>query len=265
MGFPWSQQSAGKQDTAGSASSESVENTTGMDGSESGKVPWQQQSATQKSASSTEPDITEIETRQVVRRVVIDPETGLYIDPDSQMNTSQASKNMNFEDRQENLIEWGYWKQEGRIGLSVGKDAYNGSLNWEQEGDTLDFRFRGPLGIGGVRIHGTLGEEVRVKTTRGEEFLLQDVEVEMQEQLGWSLPINSLRYWVLGITDPELDAELILNENDLLDELEQGDWKVVYDSYMDIGKVTMPKKLKVSGPDTKITLLVNSWTIPKED
>lgn len=265
MDFPWSQQTAGKQATAGSESSDPVEKSTDVAGSESGKLPWQQQSATQQSASATEPDKTETESRQVVRRVVIDPETGLYIDPDSQINTSQASKNMNFEDRQENLIEWGYWNLEGRIGLSVGKDAYNGSLNWEQEGDTIDFRFRGPLGIGGVRIHGILGEEIRIKTTRGEEFLLQDVEVEMQEQLGWSLPINSLRYWVLGITDPELDAELILNENDLLDELEQGDWKVVYDSYMDIGDVSMPKKLKVSGPDTKITLLVKSWTIPNEE
>jgi len=168
---------------------------------------------------------------------------------------------MNFEQRRLDLTELPYWELDGRIGVTVDKEAYNGSLKWEQEGEDLDFRFRGPLGIGGIRIHGTLGEQVRIKTTRGEEFFLTDMEAEIEEKLGWQLPISSLRYWILGITDPNFDTAVEIDENDLLVELEQNEWVVSYDKYMDVNGRLLPKKMKVVGPKTKIRLVINEWVL----
>ncbi|NNM13342.1 MAG: outer membrane lipoprotein LolB [Gammaproteobacteria bacterium] len=228
--------------------------------SESG-LPWHQRMADQSMRKKKQSQ--QEQYRQVIRRVEIDPETGLYKDTSQQTVSAGVSKNMSFDNRQQDLLEWGFWELNGRIGISVNKDTYNGSLQWEQEGDELDFRFRGPLGIGGVRIHGDLGQEVRVKTTRGEEFFLRDIEKDMQEQLGWSMPINSLRYWSLGITDPQQDAEVVLNDQDLLDEMQQGEWTIVYDSYTDVDGVSLPRKFKISGPQTKIRMVINDWTIPE--
>ncbi len=181
--------------------------------------------------------------------------------PERQQSYKQVSNNMNFEQRRLDLTGLPFWELDGRIGVTVDQDAYNGSLNWKQEQDDLDFRFRGPLGIGGVRIHGTLGEQVRVKTTRGDEFYVQDMERDLEEKLGWQLPINSLRYWVLGVTDPNFDTAVEIDENDLLVELEQEDWVVSYDQYMDVNGRLLPKKLKVLGPRTKVRLVVNDWTL----
>jgi outer membrane lipoprotein LolB len=234
-----------------------VESKTESTAKTGSKLPWQQQTA-----ASTRTKTGDTTREQEIKRFEIDPVTGLYVETAQGIEISGVSEKMSFEVRQEDLLEWGFWELDGRIGLVVDKDSYNGSLSWEQEGDKLDFRFRGPLGFGGVRIHGVLGEEVRVKTTKGEEFFLQDVESDMQTQLGWSMPIDSLRYWSLGITDPEQDAEVVLNENDLLDELKQGPWKVVYNDYMDVDGVMLPRKFKITGPKTRISMIVNNWTIP---
>ena len=41
------------------------------------------------------------------------------------------------------------WRVEGRLSLQAGRDGYNGTLSWEQVGNEVDFRFRGPFGFGG--------------------------------------------------------------------------------------------------------------------
>ncbi len=255
--LPVSQQSAAQ--TSGSASN---------DPNKAGTMPWQQQTSAKTDSGDSQvsenTDNSSTNSESKIRRVVIDPVTGLYIETSlsSVNNAASGSKNMSFENRQEDLLEWPFWEMTGRIGLTVSKDSYNGSVSWDQNGEAIDFRFRGPLGIGGVRIHGDLDEQVRVKTTTGQDFTVSDFETEMQARMGWSIPINSLRYWALGIVDPEVDADVVLNDADLLEELVQGNWKVVYERYQEVDGVDLPKKFKITGPDTRIKMVVNDWTIP---
>ena len=96
------------------------------------------------------------------------------------------------------------WRMEGRIALRAGRDGYNGTLSWEQFEDDLDFRFRGPFGFGGFRIHGDV-DRLRIKTTGGDEMLLSDPQAEMEERFGWSLPVYSMRFWIVGVSDPSLE------------------------------------------------------------
>ena len=262
--LPWQQQSSMKEEVAADKDIETKDQ-------EIEKPLWAQQASTQPSTSaspkenSNNSQTASSETK--IRRVIIDPVTGLYVETGLNDTNYPASENnnMSFDIRQEDLLEWPFWEMDGRIGLTVAKDSYNGSVAWEQNGESIDFRFRGPLGFGGLRIHGDLDDKVRVKTTTGQDFTVSDFESEMQERMGWSIPINSLRFWALGIVDPEVDADVVLNENDLLDELVQGDWKVVYEAYKEVDGVQLPRKFKITGPDTKIKMVVNNWTIPDSE
>ncbi len=258
--MPWEQQTAEKD-----SDSSGVET---VDSSAKNPLPWGQQSSAQSQSddvlNETVISTTTTSSESKIRRVIIDPVTGLYIETSLSgvNNPARGSGNMSFENRQEDLLEWPFWEMAGRIGLTVAKDSYNGSVAWDQNGEAIDFRFRGPLGIGGIRIHGELDQEVRVKTTTGQDFTVEDFETEMQARMGWSIPINSLRYWVLGIVDPEVDADVVLNDEDLLDELVQGDWKIIYERYQEVDGVQLPKKFTITGPDTRIKMIANDWTIP---
>ena len=261
--LPWQQQSSAKTESESSQVVGAEEGDIQEDAT--GKSLWAQQASTQSGSEGSPKNTTTgrhvAGSEPTIRRVIIDPATGLYVETGIN-NQASENTNMNFDTRQEDLLEWPFWEMDGRIGLTVAKDSYNGSVAWEQNGAAIDFRFRGPLGFGGLRIHGDLDDKVRVKTTTGQDFTVSDFESEMQARMGWSIPINSLRFWALGIVDPEVDADVVLNEEDLLDELVQGDWKVVYEAYKEVDGVQLPRKFRITGPDTKIKMVVNDWTIP---
>jgi len=153
------------------------------------------------------------------------------------------------------------FRMEGRLALNTGRRGYSGTVSWEQNDDIVDFRFRGPFGFGGFRIHG-VPDQLRVKTTAGEEFLLRDPELEMTERFGWSLPVHSMRYWILGVSDPELPASEVPDEDGLLASIEQGGWFVRYDEYGMSGGLLLPRRLDMEHGEVRIRVMTDRWEIP---
>ncbi|MGB5211396.1 MAG: lipoprotein insertase outer membrane protein LolB [Gammaproteobacteria bacterium] len=156
------------------------------------------------------------------------------------------------------------WRMEGRLALRTGRDGYNGTLSWEQLDDDLDFRFRGPFGFGGFRIHGDL-EQLRVKTSGGDEFYLRDPEVEMRERFGWSVPVHSMRYWIVGVSDPAVAGDEVVDEDGYLLELEQGGWQVSYDGYRDYEGLDLPRKVVMVNGDVQIKVVADKWRLEFPD
>jgi outer membrane lipoprotein LolB len=167
-------------------------------------------------------------------------------------------------ERRDLLRDLDDWRMEGRIALRNGSDGYNGTLSWEQLEDDLDFRFRGPFGFGGFRIHGDL-ERLRVKTTRGDEFYLKDPEVEMRDRFGWSVPVYNMRYWIVGVSAPDSVADEIVDEDGLLTELAQGGWEVRYDGYRDYDGLPLPRKIVMEQGDVQIRVVTDRWRMELPD
>jgi outer membrane lipoprotein LolB len=164
-------------------------------------------------------------------------------------------------ERRDMLREIEEFRMEGRLALNTGRRGYSGTVTWEQNDDIVDFRFRGPFGFGGFRIHGDQ-EQLRVKTTAGEEFLLRDPELEMTERFGWSLPVHSMRYWILGVSDPGLPASEVPDEDGLLASIEQGGWFVRYDSYSESDGLLLPRRLDMEHGEVRIRVMTDRWEIP---
>jgi outer membrane lipoprotein LolB len=164
-------------------------------------------------------------------------------------------------DRRDMLREIEEFRMEGRLALNTGRRGYNGTVSWEQNDDIVDFRFRGPFGFGGFRIHGDT-ERLRVKTTSGEEFLLKDPEREMTERFGWSLPVHSMRYWILGVSDPGLPAAEVPDADGLLEHMEQGGWSVRYDAYAETDGLLLPRRFDMERGEIRIRVITDRWDIP---
>jgi outer membrane lipoprotein LolB len=130
-----------------------------------------------------------------------------------------------WDSRQSLLGQLDEWAFNGRIGVVAGDDGFSGSLRWLQEGDDFEATLSGPLGIGTVRLEGN-GRRVQLIDKDGNRTVLEDAERDLYLRYGWTIPVRSLRYWALGIPDPELPAETLLGDDGQLRSLAQGGWQV---------------------------------------
>jgi len=150
------------------------------------------------------------------------------------------------------------WEFSGRIAVKTDTDGFNGKLRWTQDSDAFSATVSGPLSIGKVRIEGD--KHAVVMTDKdGERTALDDVELELRYRYGWTIPVESLRYWALGIPDPSAPAQTRLNAAGQLESLTQRDWAVSISRYAIGGGQPMPKLLTAQNADTRVRLVIDHW------
>ncbi len=150
------------------------------------------------------------------------------------------------------------WEFHGRIGVSSGGEGFNGKLWWWQRDDDFRASIGGPLGVGTVRITG-FGSKFTITDKDGTEVEIRDAETELQAMYGWSIPVDSLRYWALGIPDPQQPASMEFDGDGLLATLEQQGWRVAIDQYRQAGGQTMPRRLTAHSNQGKVVLVIDDW------
>lgn len=150
------------------------------------------------------------------------------------------------------------WQFSGRIAVSAGEDGFNGKIRWEQIDDRYRATVGGPLGIGTVRIEGD-GRSVTLTDKDGVRNELQNAEVDIQSRYGWTIPVQSLRYWALGIPDPTGPATTDFNDNGQLVSLAQRGWTVTISRYRSGGGQLMPSHLSAYNSDTRVRIVIDRW------
>jgi outer membrane lipoprotein LolB len=147
----------------------------------------------------------------------------------------------------------------GRVGVKAGADGFNGKLRWTQEAAHFKATLSGPLGIGTVTIDGD-DSEVEVTDKDGVTTTLHEVEPELYARYGWTIPVQSLRYWAMGIPAPGTAAETEFSESGELKFLRQRGWTVEFSRYRIAGGgQPMPVRLTAQNADTQVRLVIDEW------
>jgi outer membrane lipoprotein LolB len=150
------------------------------------------------------------------------------------------------------------WQFRGRIAVKAGDEGFNGKFNWTQDGDAFNASVGGPLGVGTVRIEGD-GRSVTLTDNDGVETRLDDVEQELRRRYGWTIPVDSLRFWALGIPDPGAPGVTELDAEGRLARLEQRNWIVQISRYQEAGGQSMPRILTATSRDTRVRMVIDRW------
>ena len=151
------------------------------------------------------------------------------------------------------------WEFRGRIAVKAGGEGFNGKFNWEQSGDNFFATVSGLLGIGAVRIEGD-GQVIVLTDNDGIATVLSDPETELFRRYGWTIPVDSLRYWALGIPDPANDAQTVVDDSGRLVNLLHGEWSLEISRYKESAGQQMPRTLTVTNPDTRVRMVIDNWT-----
>jgi len=148
------------------------------------------------------------------------------------------------------------WSFSGRAAVAVGTQGWQASLDWRQRGAVSEAHLAGPLGVGATQLKLT-PEGLSVNGGQSGEAAL----AQLQNRLGFDLPLASLRYWVLGVPAPGESSELLQNSADRVQELRQGGWTVSYDRYLPEGGDVLPTRVVLTRDLVRVRIVVDRWDL----
>lgn len=180
---------------------------------------------------------------------------------------SEISQQAAWEVHRANVQALKTWKLKGRVAGKSNKQGFRAGVRWNQMQDNFVIDLHGPLGRKVAVITAAQGN-VQLKTSKGENYQAKDPEELMQRLFGYSLPVNGLQYWLLGIPDPspklgQSNSDLILDEHGRLQQLDQAGWLIDYKRYHE-GVPALPALIQISNPTLNANIKIDAWTLESQ-
>jgi outer membrane lipoprotein LolB len=150
--------------------------------------------------------------------------------------------------RQAALQSWVRFDLRGKVSIVRGEESVVAVVRWRQRGETLRLGLEGPLGMG--------ASEWRFDSTRANETL-----AELERRLGVALPIASVRYWALGVPDPQLEVQSVEIDAERLRSLQQQGWSIRYLDYARVpgANFELPRRLQLESSEVQVRMFIDSW------
>jgi outer membrane lipoprotein LolB len=149
---------------------------------------------------------------------------------------------------------------QGRVAASDGKQGFSAGLRWQQRNDSATLDLTAPLGFGAAHIEQTPAG-LSVTTSKGVTLTQAAASDELAQTLGFEPPLLSLRYWVLGASDPSFPAQETVDDQQHLTHLEQDGWQVDLADYAQVDKQWLPRRVTVTRQSLRLKLVVDTWRL----
>ena len=147
---------------------------------------------------------------------------------------------------------------QGRIAASNGADGFSAGLRWQQQGDATSIDLTAALGFGAAHIEQS-DQKLRVTTSKGLTLENAEASDQLAATLGFAPPLKSLRFWILGASDPASVAAESVDAQQRLAHLQQGGWQVDYTEYALVEQQWLPRSLTVTHAPLRLRVVVDAW------
>ena len=170
-------------------------------------------------------------------------------------STSSAMRGaLAWSERLPDLQQDGDWDMQGRAAVAIGTRGWQASVDWRQKGGDTTLRLAGPLGVGASLLRlSHAGLSINDAPPRA------DVVDQLQQRLGFDLPLANLRYWLLGVPDPGSPYGVTLNERDRARQLTQAGWTIDFARYMRFRGDWLPAALVLTHEGVRVRMAIDRW------
>ncbi len=159
------------------------------------------------------------------------------------------------------LAGLGDWRVAGRVAVSTADDGFTASVRWRQAGDGYRVQLDGPFGQGAVRITGDR-DGVELRTADGRTARAGTPEALAAGELGVSLPLSALRWWLTGRPAPGAAPDVLeLDWAGRLERLEQLGWSVRVSEYARAGGGDLPARLEIRRGEVQARFVLGRWQV----
>jgi outer membrane lipoprotein LolB len=151
-----------------------------------------------------------------------------------------------------------HFELRGRLAASTGTDGFSAGLRWQQQDERASIDLSAPLGFGAAHIEQTAAN-LQLTTSKGLTLDSGAASDELRATLGFEPPLSSLRFWILGASDPTTSAQESLDAQQRLARLEQAGWQVDYGEYALVQQQWLPRRLTVTRGSLRLRVVIDSW------
>lgn len=186
--------------------------------------------------------------------------TSIQVEPLPEGMTDQPPAD--WADRSQSLTRFSEWELTGKLAVKQPSDSGTAIINrWRQEGETYDLSLSSSfLGMGRTELKGMPGF-IELSLPDGETYTSSDPEALVEAATGWSLPINSLAWWIRGLPAPDGDYRLLFDEQNQLAVIKQSGWEIRYDRWNEF--VTelpaLPARITALKGDRRVRVVISQW------
>lgn len=150
------------------------------------------------------------------------------------------------------------WQLDGRAAVAVGTQGWQATLSWRQSGGRGELHLAGPFGIGAMAIKQEAGGLSLNGSPASDAVLAQ-----VQDKLGFELPIENLHDWLLGVPDPGASSDFVRNDQDRAQSFSQAGWHIEYEKYIPVGTDVLPTRVTLTRADVRVRIIIDHWTWPR--
>ena len=151
------------------------------------------------------------------------------------------------------------WSIDGKASV-VGADGVQSfSYNWSYQPDDEALELYTSANLRLLR-YSRQGQSSRLDIVDQPSIYDAQPEQALRQHLQLDLPLEQLRYWLVGRPDPQVRiAALSFDDSQRLRFLRQAGWELSYSSYHIGG---LPKLIKLSKGSLDIKIFVRAWSLP---
>jgi len=146
--------------------------------------------------------------------------------------------------RQVQLAAIDSWTVKGRLGVRTNTRGGVATVIWHRERDTHRIELFGPFGGGRVRISQD-ATSARLIDARQQRSVGRTAEEVLFARVGWHVPFEAMRYWVVGLPAPGAADAQQLDVLGRLMTLRQAGWEITFDDYRPTRRVELPWRISL--------------------
>lgn len=135
----------------------------------------------------------------------------------------------------------------GRMSIVTPAQSKSAHFDWVRNQESEELNLTTPLGQTVARL--LMQGNNTTLYIKDKEYSNGDLTTLMQEQLGFSIPLNYLHYWIEGVSVPNVSIEQQFN-----DGFKQLDWEIHYLKWKDANH---PEIVQCVAQDISIKILIN--------
>jgi len=150
---------------------------------------------------------------------------------------------------------------QGVINLSYDKQHTVAHLFWQQEKKTYHLVVSPPLSmLGSIQLIGKPGQVTLYQPNRP-PMKSTSAKQLIKQELGWTFPVKSLKYWIQGLPIPNSPSTISTNPRYRQYIISQQGWRIYLSNYKLFNGYQLPTHIELMHPHIHIKLVLRSWRV----